>query len=89
MEIVVLIGGFLLIMCGFSYLESRLSGNLVWDGLKTTLLLIPFAGLALGAFVGNKMGFKETSWEIVVVAIAFQIAYYLFLGFIVSSITSN
>ena len=55
----VLIGGFLLIMCGFSYLESRLSGNLAWEGLKIMLLLMPFAGPALGAFVGNKWGSKK------------------------------
>ena len=89
MEIVVSVGAVLLIMCVVSYLEGRLSGNLAWEGVKTILLLIPFAGFGLGALIGNRVGFKETSWQIVAVAIIFQVAYYTVIALIISSLTST
>ena len=88
MEIVVLIGCFLLVMCGFGYLDERLRGGTTWEILKNGLVLIPLAGLGLGAFFGHKLGFKETSWQIVVVAIVFQIAYFMGIAFLISSLTS-
>ena len=88
MEIVVLIGSFLLVMCGFGYLDEQLRGNSTWEILKNGLVLIPLAGFGLGAFIGHKLGFKETSWQIVVVAIVFQIAYFIGIAFLISSLTS-
>ena len=92
MEIIIILIVLGVIAYILGQLDELLEGNPRWEKLKIGggfLLMLPFAGLGLGAFIGHKMGFKEMSWQIVVVAIIFQITYYMLIGLVISSLTST
>ena len=72
-------------------INEVLEGHPLWEKLKMGglfILLLPFAGFALGGFIGNRMGFKG-SWEIGVVGIVFQAAYLVLITLIFRSIASG
>ena len=92
MEFFALIFVFGVIAYILGQINELLEGNLLWEKLKLgalTVLLLPFAGFALGGFVSNKMGFKATSWEMAVLGIACQAAYLLLIMHIFQYMSST